>query len=230
MFDILVAAVRAKAVLFARMREAPATAWGDDLRVFLATLSALGPLESIVLITLLVDLLDEMSRLAGQGLSASLASAALREVLSPERPRDDILHQFELRVIACLARQASAQPPSHITRVLAFIEHHYHEPLTLDVLASVAHLERTYLATLFRRVTGSTFHAHLTRTRMQRAIILIRDGEKVAAVTELVGYKCKKNFYRHFRALTGTTPAAFRRREMRATARGSRGTAATDTP
>jgi transcriptional regulator GlxA family with amidase domain len=42
--------------------------------------------------------------------------------------------------------------------------------------------------------------------RLDRASALIREGVKVEAVSLLVGYRSKKNFYRQFKRRFGTTP------------------------
>jgi AraC-like DNA-binding protein len=39
---------------------------------------------------------------------------------------------------------------------------------------------------------------------------LIRNGEKIEAVSLLVGYRSKKNFYHHFRRHVGLTPLAYK--------------------
>ena len=40
--------------------------------------------------------------------------------------------------------------------------------------------------------------------------MLIRAGEKIEAISLLVGYRSKKNFYRHFKEQLGVTPTAYR--------------------
>jgi transcriptional regulator GlxA family with amidase domain len=63
---------------------------------------------------------------------------------------------------------------------------------------------------MFRRVVGVSVHQWLTNVRLDRASTLIRDGVKVEAVSLLVGYRSKKNFYRQFRRRFGTTPFEYR--------------------
>ena len=46
----------------------------------------------------------------------------------------------------------------------------------------------------------------LTSVRLAHASQLIREGTKVEAVSLLVGYRSKKNFYRRFKRRFGTTP------------------------
>lgn len=39
---------------------------------------------------------------------------------------------------------------------------------------------------------------------------LIAGGEKIEAVSLMVGYRSKKNFYRHFKAAVGMTPLTYK--------------------
>jgi methylphosphotriester-DNA--protein-cysteine methyltransferase len=57
---------------------------------------------------------------------------------------------------------------------------------------------------------GMTVRAYVERTRIERAALAIRDGEKVEAVALEVGNRSKKNFYRQIRRRFGTTPAKYR--------------------
>ena len=98
----------------------------------------------------------------------------------------------------------------HVRRMLDRIERSYSEPITLRSLASELHRQSAYLGGMFRRVVGMSVHQWLTTVRLDRASTLIREGVKVEAVSLLVGYRSKKNFYRQFKRRFGTTPFAHR--------------------
>ena len=107
---------------------------------------------------------------------------------------------------------AAAAPPrhpvaqEHVRRMLDRIEQSYSEPITLRSLASELHRQSAYLGGMFRREVGMSVHQWLTTVRLERASVLIREGVKVEAVSLLVGYRSKKNFYRQFKRRYGTTP------------------------
>jgi AraC-like DNA-binding protein len=94
----------------------------------------------------------------------------------------------------------------HVRRMLDRIEQSYSEPITLRSLAAELHRQSAYLGGMFRRMVGMSVHQWLTTVRLDRASTLIRDGVKVEAVSLLVGYRSKKNFYRQFKRRFGTTP------------------------
>ena len=45
---------------------------------------------------------------------------------------------------------------------------------------------------------------------MHHAAALIRQREKIEAVSLLVGYRGKKNFYQHFKQQLGVTPGVYK--------------------
>jgi AraC-like DNA-binding protein len=63
---------------------------------------------------------------------------------------------------------------------------------------------------LFEEQVGIPVHQHLTRVWLRQALELTRKGEKIEAVSLLVGYRSKANFYRHCKAQAGITPLAYR--------------------
>ena len=103
----------------------------------------------------------------------------------------------------------------HVRRICLYIRGHYGEQISLTSLAARVGRNSEYLATLFRRETGTTIHRYLTSIRMQRAATLLRRAEKVEVVMLLVGYRSKKNFYRQFEAVFGVTPGRYKSRHSR---------------
>jgi two-component system response regulator YesN len=76
----------------------------------------------------------------------------------------------------------------------------------LHSLAKELHRQGAYLGAMFRREVGVPMRQWLTAVRLDHASVLIREGVKVEAVSLLVGYRSKKNFYRQFKRRFGTTP------------------------
>jgi AraC-like DNA-binding protein len=108
----------------------------------------------------------------------------------------------------------------HVVTACRYMDAHYEEVISLTLLAGVVGCSRSYLAERFRRETGETVHGYLTRVRLNRAMRDVRAGEKVEAVMLGVGIRGKANFYRHFRARFGKTPAECRSDESSRSLRG----------
>jgi YesN/AraC family two-component response regulator len=123
------------------------------------------------------------------------------------------LPRLNERALSAAAEPARPRQPAaqeHVRRMLDRIEQSYSEPITLRSLAAELHRQSAYLGGMFRREVGMSVHQWLTTVRLERASVLIREGIKVEAVSLLVGYRSKKNFYRQFKRRFGTTPFAHR--------------------
>lgn len=116
---------------------------------------------------------------------------------------------------SALGVAAGAAPSSSALarqRVLAHLEGHFTEPgLDVDAVAAACHLSRRSLFRLFadepEGIAGT-----LRRLRVERAKVLLRADVRrpVAAVAVACGFAGEAQLHRAFRALTGTTPAAYR--------------------
>ena len=99
---------------------------------------------------------------------------------------------------------------------LQYIHAHYTEHITLDQLAALEHISKSYLSRQFRQRTGMTVIAYVNRLRIEAAKRLLTASDKgVNESAYQVGFESPKYFYRTFRNLTGVSPAAFRRQYSR---------------
>ena len=99
-------------------------------------------------------------------------------------------------------------PP--VARTKTYIDARYAERITLDRLAAIAGSSRRQLTTRFEREIGQTVHAYLTGVRIRHSAALVLAGERIEAVSLLVGYRSKKNFYRAFKARMQMSPLQYR--------------------
>jgi AraC-like DNA-binding protein len=82
---------------------------------------------------------------------------------------------------------------------------------TLEQLAAELGAHASHLVRVFRREYGLAPHRYLVGRRLDRARQLLLDGMPIADVAVAVGFHDQPHLTRHFRALLGTTPGAFRR-------------------
>jgi AraC-like DNA-binding protein len=104
-------------------------------------------------------------------------------------------------------------PAARLKSVLAFIDQHLDQTITLADLARNARLSVFYFATLFKRSTGLSPHRYILCKRVTRASELLRNTNlSVLEVSLDLGFQHQNNFTRAFRRVTGMTPTHFRRR------------------
>ncbi len=124
---------------------------------------------------------------------------------------------------ALVALQREALAPSRAPRVsdarrqvVADVQHylrsHLAQPLSLPDIAHLVRLSPNYVNTLFRRRTGSTVHAWLTRQRLAAARKLLRGGAlPIREVAAAVGFADPLYFSKAYRRAFGHPPSAARR-------------------
>lgn len=102
-----------------------------------------------------------------------------------------------------------------IDKILSFLALHYRRrDLSLNWVAdNLVYKNKDYLGKLFKKLTGSTFHCHLTRLRIEQAVKLLRKQPDTPVVTlaEKVGYPANGEYFcAQFKRITGKTVTAFR--------------------
>lgn len=100
-------------------------------------------------------------------------------------------------------------PP--IQKVIALIDADPAGDLNLSTLAKTQGLNASYLSALFRRETGETITAHITRKRMQLAMHLLSTTRlQVQTVAQHCGIHDINYFSKLFRKTCGKTPREYR--------------------
>ena len=96
-------------------------------------------------------------------------------------------------------------------KILKYIEVNYNKNISLKQLSKECFYNPSYFSKLFKECFGKTLSEYIIGKRMNKAIQLIRDtSESIEQISYIVGYKDKKQFYKHFKAHTGITPNLFR--------------------
>ncbi len=113
------------------------------------------------------------------------------------------------------ARASSGLVAWRLKRVLAFMEEHYWEPVTLADMARVAGLSRMHFAARFRISTGVRPHEYLLRLRVERAQkLMLESAEPLAQIAFSVGFQTQAHFTTVFRRFAATTPNRWRSEQM----------------
>jgi len=210
-------AVTLKAALLDRVRPMPVRAWPRHVRGFLSDLAAMGLQDDHARFVLLATLIEELRLIA----SRSQEGAAELAWAGSDTGADAGPGDLHARCEQAMRRLGRLRPTKMggddrergaacAARIARLIDERYMERLTLASLAASVREPRAWMAATFRRQTGTTIHAYLTRVRVDRAADSLRLGEKVEAVMLAVGYHSKRSFYRQFQSLTGLTPGAYR--------------------
>lgn len=99
--------------------------------------------------------------------------------------------------------------------VLDYLESHYHEDITLDLVAEKLDISGGYLSTYFKEKTGKNFIDYVHEVRINKAKeLLLRSDMLIQEAASQVGYNNLNSFNRMFKKYTGSTPSEFRKNSV----------------
>lgn len=99
-----------------------------------------------------------------------------------------------------------------VMHALEYIQKHYGEPISLEMVADRYFLNSSYFSRIFKQITGETFTDKLIEIRMEAAKNLLKNcRNRVYEISQMVGYTSEKYFYRVFKQYTGKSPVEYQR-------------------
>lgn len=120
------------------------------------------------------------------------------------------------RILDKLTRVDESQMAGElITQVKKYMELHFSEDLTLNILSEQFYINPVYLSRLFKQKANINFIDYLTSLRMNKAKELLSNSHlKVYQIAEMIGYENPRYFARVFKEYSGYTPSEFRNQKI----------------
>lgn len=110
------------------------------------------------------------------------------------------------------ASRAAADRREQIRPVLAYVDRHCTESITLKDVAQVIHVSPSRVRHVFKDVTGLGFKEYVTNVRLAEAKrLLLATDRSVAEIARAVSYTNLHQFYRVFHRAFAMSPAEYRR-------------------
>lgn len=101
-----------------------------------------------------------------------------------------------------------------IARAIEYINAHFAEPITLEIVADQVHLNMTYLSQMLSRRLGVPFTHYRNALRIRCAKQLIASGcDNMTEVAGKVGFESSSQFSRVFRRYERMSPQQFSKRQ-----------------
>jgi len=106
-----------------------------------------------------------------------------------------------------------ATEQTDLQKLELYLDEHYMEKLSLASISQHLHIGRTKLCALAKELSGGQTLSELIAQRRISAAkrLLVQSSLPISAVAEQVGISDYNYFSKVFRAMTGTTPSAFRK-------------------
>lgn len=149
--------------------------------------------------------------------------AILYEILTETKEHEfgkDILVEAELkRLLIALNRYQSLSlfeeksevknSGKNIREIMQYINQHYTDNITLDLLCEKFYISKFYLSRSFEHLTGKSVYQYIQEKRIIMAKQLILVGERPTDIYRICGYTNYSNFYRAFKKYSGMSPSQF---------------------
>lgn len=108
------------------------------------------------------------------------------------------------------ARPLKAEKPELLDRIMAFVEAHYTDQITIADLGRRFYVSESTVSHLFKQKMGVSFYRYVTQRRLIAAKTLIEKGNLLETVAEEAGFGDYSGFYRAFRQEYGISPRQYR--------------------
>ena len=110
------------------------------------------------------------------------------------------------------ALEAAKGNDSILLQCCEYIDTHFRQSLTVQLLAKQFGLSRSSFCTAFTQFTGMPVRKYIAQKRVMEAQMLVRSHPELALshIALQVGYEDDSTFYRNFLKITGVTPSAYR--------------------
>lgn len=120
-----------------------------------------------------------------------------------------ILVQLNRQASLGMSRPSSPVAESTVSHVLAYINDHYSEDLSLDYLSNRFFISKYHLSREFNRLVGTSVHHYIILKRLVMAKQMMAAGMPSTEVYQHCGFGDYSNFYRAFRAEYEISPKQF---------------------
>ena len=111
------------------------------------------------------------------------------------------------------AAPLKAEKPELLDQVLAYIEAHLAERITLGDIAKHFWVSQSTISQTFKNKLGVSFYRCVTQRRLIAAKSLIIEGVPLESVSQKVGFSDYSSFYRAFKQEFGISPRQFRKKQ-----------------
>ena len=98
-----------------------------------------------------------------------------------------------------------------VYKVIEYIKSNYQNRISLEEIARITYMSRTYLSSLFKKETGYSISEYINNIRISRAQnFLVESDLDIAEIARMCGFEDQSYFTKVFRRISGVTPKKYR--------------------
>jgi YesN/AraC family two-component response regulator len=99
-----------------------------------------------------------------------------------------------------------------LNKVTKYIQKHYNEKITLDMVCKEVFLSKAYLSKIFNNKMNCSFTQYVNKIRIQKSKPLLFDNKvTIIDIAYLVGFEDQSYFTKVFKQIEGISPGEYRR-------------------
>jgi AraC-like DNA-binding protein len=103
------------------------------------------------------------------------------------------------------------QQADRLARLFEYVRINYAERVTVEQAMKLVHMSQSQFMKVFKKVSGMTFVAHVTRVRINHALRLLRETDlTIAEIAAKTGFPDQSYFDRRFKQAFGKSPRQYR--------------------
>jgi two-component system response regulator YesN len=150
------------------------------------------------------------------GTIGSLMKIMIREYQNSHIGHMELLRCYLTQVLVHAVRASAAQEQKRkfhnvTTVIVEYLQQHYAEPLSLEILSHLVGYSAPYLSSMFHKDTGISLQTYQQKLRIEEACRLMAQADlKLMDISQTVGYSDIKHFSKVFRRWKGLSPKEFR--------------------
>ena len=104
---------------------------------------------------------------------------------------------------------------NRIHHTLSYIRKHLDSHLDVNMLADQACMSKDHFIRVFKKETGETPNAYITKRKMEKAeLALVTSDLSIKSIAQLIGYSDYSYFNRVFKQNSGITPLQYREKAL----------------
>ncbi len=146
------------------------------------------------------------------------------EFSTNDSPNEFIIKALVLTAMSYIVRhyqqpnseQSVNKIPHHadITKTMVYINNHLSRDISLDELAKIANMSKSYYSSVFKKVTGMRVWEYIVNARIELAISYLTKDNTQYSITEILGlcgFNTASSFNKTFKKVTGKTPSDYKK-------------------
>ena len=103
------------------------------------------------------------------------------------------------------------QQADRLARLFEYVRMNYAERITVEQALKLVHMSQSQFMKVFKKVSGMTFVAHVTRVRINHALRLLHETDlTIAEIAAQTGFPDQSYFDRRFKQAFGKSPRQYR--------------------